>query len=101
MLAQLAGVGGEQVGGVGGREESLLAPLPLQLVEHLGVDAVGQGDDFPPHGGVEVVELPATGSERPPVRDPTAQCLRGSVLRPGWARACGRTVVLSACAQAA
>ena len=90
MLPQLTCVGRDQVGGVGGREESLLAPLPLQLVEHLRVDAVGQGHDFAPHGGVKVVEPLSARSEGSPVRDPAGKCLVarrsagvGAGLRPG------------------
>jgi hypothetical protein len=75
MVAQLARVDGEQLGGIGRRQEPLLAPLPLQLVEHLRVDAVGQGDDFAPHSGVKVVEPLATRSESSPVRNPTGQRL--------------------------
>ena len=74
-VLEFAGVGGEHLGGVGGREEPLLAPLPLKLVEHLRVDAVGQGHDLAPHGGVQVVEPLATQVERPPARDPAGECL--------------------------
>jgi len=65
--ALLVGVLGQESGGVGGRDQAGPAPLALQAVQRLGVDACGEVGYLAAYGRVQVVEHGAAGAEGPAV----------------------------------
>jgi hypothetical protein len=91
--AQLAGVLGEQGGAVGGWNQSGAAPLALQLVQVLRVDALGQLVDLATHRCVQVVQHRSARTQRAAVGPARSPC----GCRPGCGRARGPKVLLSAC----
>jgi len=93
--AQLVGVLGQEPGGVGGGDQAGAAPLALQPVQRLRVDARGEVGHLAAHGRVQVVEHSAAGAEGPAV---SAGAQTGR-LAPGMRPGLGPRLVLSARSQ--
>ncbi len=77
------GVLGQESGGVGGGDQAGAAPLALQAVQRLGVDACGEVDDLAVHGRVQVVEHGAAGAEGPAVGAGAQTGRLAAGMRPG------------------